>query len=195
LTDDKDLQRSVQRIAGLVRELEEISDPAARSTARQLIQVLLELHASVLERMLDKTFQRGEIGASLIDEFGGDGVVGGLLAFYGLHPLDLPTRVAACVEKLNARYRAQEISVDVERTYEGKVYLRVMASPHTCGSTSAAVRAEIEDAVYSAAPDLTSLQIAGPDGRQAAGFVSLDKLTQGQAATTAFTPVAASDGV
>jgi len=178
VSDEKELQQSVQQVVGLVRQLDEISDPAARSSARQLIQVLLELHGAVLERMLEKTFQRGEFGSSLIDEFGSDALVGSVLAFYGLHPQELNTRVIACVEKLRSKYARQGIGIEIAALLADKLHLKVSPGAHTCGSTAAAIKAEIADSIYTVAPDIGSLEISGLDGNDAAGFVSLNKLTQ-----------------
>ena len=71
-SDDRDFQKSVQKIGSLVQELEAIADPAARSRRKELVQLLLDLHGAGLERMLDIVFQSGDPGRQVIDEFGQD---------------------------------------------------------------------------------------------------------------------------
>ena len=44
LVDEKDFQKRVQRIGELVDELETIADPAARTTAKRLMQSLMDMH-------------------------------------------------------------------------------------------------------------------------------------------------------
>ena len=53
--------------------------------------------------------------------------------------------------------------------------LRVKVEGHGCGSTIA-VRAAIEEAIYEAAPDLTSLIVEGLEEPAASGFVAVEAL-------------------
>ena len=53
MAEDKELQKRVQQIGRLVAEIESISDPALRSTAHQLMQMLMELHGAALDRSLE----------------------------------------------------------------------------------------------------------------------------------------------
>ena len=64
-----------------------------RAAAKELVQLLMDLHGSGLERILEIVFQSGESGRRIIDELGEDPLVSGLLILYGLHPDDLQTRV------------------------------------------------------------------------------------------------------
>src|SRR5262249_5543183 len=91
---------NIQRIDELVHQLEEISDPNIRSMARELVQLLMEMHGQGLERILDKIWQKGTFGSEMIDELGRDEIVGPLLLLYNLHPLDLQTRVLQALDKV-----------------------------------------------------------------------------------------------
>ena len=91
--DDKEFQKRVQKIGRLVHDLETIADPASRAAAKELVQLLMDLHGAGLERILEIVFQSGESGRSVIDELGQDPLVSSLLVLYGLHPDDLQTRV------------------------------------------------------------------------------------------------------
>ena len=44
---------------------------------------------------------------------------------------------------------------------------------HSCGSTANTLQVMVEDAVYEAAPDMSSLMIEGFEERQVSGFVPL----------------------
>ncbi len=90
---DKEFQRRIGRIEGLVHQIEQLPDPNAQATAQELMQLLLELHSAGLERMLDLIFETGTSGQALIDELAKDDLVSNLLLLHGLHPLDLETRV------------------------------------------------------------------------------------------------------
>jgi hypothetical protein len=57
-----------------------------------------------------------------------------------------------------------------------EVHVRVILQGHACGSTSQNVRALVEEAVYQAAPDMTSLIVEGLDDPKPSGFVAMDAL-------------------
>ena len=178
MQDERDFQRRIQRIGGLVQELESIADPAARAANKELVQLLMDLHGTGLERMLEIIFQSGEPGAQVIDELGRDPLASSLLVLYGLHPDDLPTRVVRKLEQIRPQLRKLGCEVELQslQEAEGNVRLRASLEAHTCGSTAKTVQATLEEAIYAAAPDITSLVIEGLEAPAASGFVALDKL-------------------
>src|SRR5271154_2077992 len=103
MSDDKDFQNKVQRIGELVGQLENIADPECRISAKALVQLLLDLHAVGLERVLEIIAKNGDSGQRTIDDLGRDPLVSSLLVLYNLHPLDLESRVAQAVEKLRPK--------------------------------------------------------------------------------------------
>ena len=176
MTDDKELRQQLQRVAGLVREVEEIADPKARSAAKELVQTLMNVHGAALERMLEQIFQTGDIGQRVIDELGADPLVGSLLVLHGLHPDDLETRVQKALLTIAPDIRVHGIEPEVVSIQAGEVRLRATPGAHTCGSNASTARKMLEEAIYEAAPDVTSLRIEGLEGKAASGFVSLEKL-------------------
>ena len=54
--------------------------------------------------------------------------------------------------------------------------MRVSIEGHVCGSTTQNVKAAVEEAIYEAAPDLTSLVVEGLEEPAASGFVAMDAL-------------------
>jgi hypothetical protein len=172
--DEKDFQKRVQKIGGLVQDLEAVADPAARAAAKELVQLLMELHGSGLERILEIVFQSG--GAPTIDELGRDPLVSSLLILYGLHPEDLQTRVERKLEKIVSRLHKMGAEARLVSVSGGDVRVRASVDGHACGSTSRTVRATVEEEIYDAAPDLTSLVIEGLEEPAASGFVGVEKL-------------------
>ena len=180
--EDKDFQKRVQRIGELVHELDSIVDPAASSACKALVQSLMALHGQGLERMLDVVFKSANSGAPLIDELGQDPLVSSLLILYGLHPDDLQTRVQRKIEQLESRLLKMGAEARLLSVNGGDIRLRASVEGHGCGSTSKTVRAMLEEAMYEAAPDLTSLVIEGLEEPVASGFVGLAKLMGSSAA-------------
>lgn len=181
MADGRDVREDMQRIGGLVQEIESIADPAARAATRDLVQSLMDLHGAVLEKTLDIVADAGEEGLNIIDRLGRDSLVSSVLILYGLHPEDIETRVVKTVDRVRSQLRKQGCEVELLGVNDGAIRLRVETGSHTCGSTAKTVQATLEETIYDAAPDLTSLVIEGLEEKPASGFVALDKLMGGAA--------------
>jgi Fe-S cluster biogenesis protein NfuA len=166
----------MQRIGGLVQEIESIADPAVRAAAKNLLQLLMDFHGAALEKALDIVAEAGEPGMHIIDRLGRDSLVSSVLILYGLHPEDLETRVVKAVERVRPQLGKQGCEVELLGATDGAIRLRVETGAHTCGSTAKTLQATLEGAIYDAAPDLTSLTIEGFEEKPLSGFVALDKL-------------------
>ena len=182
MADERDFRADMQRIGGLVQEIESIADPAVRATTKDLMQSLMDLHGAALEKALDIVAEAGEPGMCIIDRLGRDSLVSSVLVLYGLHPEDLETRVVKAVEKIRPQLRKQSCEVELLGVNNGIVRVRVETGSHTCGSTGKTVQATLEGAIYDAAPDLSSLIVEGFEEKPSAGFVALDKLIGSSAA-------------
>ena len=178
--EDKQLQRKIQKVGSLVQQIEAIADPSLRASTRELVQLLMEVHGAALDRALEITADAGETGMQIIEQLGNDPVVSSLLVIYGLHPDDLQTRVARAIAELQPKLRHEGNELELLQVdAEGGVRVRVTLAKHACASTGNTLRATIEDALYSAAPDITSVSVEGLDGKAAVGFVSLENLLPG----------------
>lgn len=176
MADSKDFREDIQRIGGLVQEIESIADPAVRAATKGLVQSLMDLHGAAFEKMLEVVADGGEPGMNIIDRLGRDPLVSSVLVLYGLHPEDIETRVAKAVDKVRPQLRKQGCELELVSVNDGAIRLRVETGSHSCGSTAKTVQATVESAIYDAAPDLASLVIEGLEEKPASGFVALDKL-------------------
>jgi Fe-S cluster biogenesis protein NfuA len=176
VADSRDFREDMQRIGGLVQEIEAIADPAARAATKSLVQSLMDLHGAALEKALDIVVDAGEPGVGIIDRLGRDALVSSVLILYGLHPEDIGTRVVKAVDRVRPQLRKQGCEVELLGVNDGAIRLRVETGSHTCRSTAKTVQATLEGAIYDAAPDMTSLVIEGLDEKPASGFVALDQL-------------------
>jgi len=187
--NDNDFRERVQRIGGLVQEIEAIADPALRASTKELVQSLMDLHGAAFERVMEIVAGAGEPGMELIDHLGRDPKVSSVLVLYGLHPEDLDSRVLKAIERIRPQLRKQGCELELLSLRDGDVRIRVEKGEHTCGSTAKTVQATLEGAIYDAAPDLQSLVVEGLEEKPASGFVALDRLMSG--AAIAIAPVAA----
>jgi len=176
VVDEKDFQKRVQKIGGLVHDLEAIADPASRAAAMELVQLLMDLHGTGLERILEIVFQSGDAGSRIIDDLGQDQLVSSLLILYGLHPDELQTRVERKLEQIASKLHKMGAEARLLSVNGGDVRVRVRVEGHACGSTSRTVQAAVEESIYEAAPDLMSLVVEGLEEPADSAFIAVEKL-------------------
>lgn len=161
-TSDKEFQQRLGRVEELIAALENAPDPAIREQVRELIQTLLDLHGTGIERILQSVHNSGVPGAAVIDELGRDQLVSGVLLLHGLHPLDLETRVRNAIETVSPRLGLHGGSVElVSVSNDGAVRLKLEGNCNGCPSSRITLHSTIEEELYNAAPDITSLEVDG----------------------------------
>ena len=173
MTEEKDLQRQIQRIEELVGKIETLADPEAQANARELVQSLMDLHGAGIERMLETIAGTGPTGMEVIDDLARDPLVSSLLLLYGLHPLDLETRVMQALDKVRPYLQSHGGNVELLDVDDGVLRLRLEGSCHGCASSAQTLKLAIEEAIYEAAPDVTGLQVEGVVQQAPSGLVKL----------------------
>jgi hypothetical protein len=163
-------QLNLESINVLVKEIESSSDPAFRSKAAELVEAMMALHGTALERIVEIARADPDTLARITQ----DDLISSILVLYDLHPHDLETRINDAAQKL----RARGTKVDVVSVAGGEVRMRLRESGHGCGSAN--VKQAVEDAIYQAAPDLTALFIEEPTPSSA--FVPVAALSNGHPA-------------
>jgi len=165
-------QKELGRIEELINALSAAADSAVAAQARELVQALLELHGTTLERALEIVHENDP---TLVDKLAEDPLVSNLLILHGLHPLDLEARVRGALEKVKPRLGLHGGSVEVIGvTPEGGIKLRLEGNCNGCPSSRVTLKSSIEEAIYAAAPDVTGMEVEGavdnfvnaPDGLQ-----------------------------
>lgn len=152
------LDRSLQRIDALLSELENVHDSAAREPARELIEIVLDLHALALARIMAAAASSDD--RRLLSSLAEDAQIKAVLVLHGLHPEELDVRVRKAVDRLRAHLGAQGIRVELADLSSATIRLRV----HGNGAEDKrACRREIEQTLMDAAPDLEAIIIEGLD--------------------------------
>jgi Fe-S cluster biogenesis protein NfuA/nitrite reductase/ring-hydroxylating ferredoxin subunit len=160
LIDDQGLQERVARMETLLEEIETLSDPNARSTAAEVVRVLLELYGEGLARMMEVVAE-GEERERTFDAFAEDDLVSHLLLLHGLHPLDLETRVVRALEEVRPYLLSHGGNVELLGVEEGVARLRMQGSCSGCPSSTVTLKLAIEEAIQKTAPDLERIQAEG----------------------------------
>ena len=174
LSERQQFQQHFSRVEELIGKLEKGTDPAARATAKELVQLLMDIHGTGLERMMEIASQSGVIGMEIIDRFGKDEVARNLLLLYGLHPVNLDTRIAEALDKVRPYLRSREADVELLGIESGAVTVRLKGKAHGC--TVSSLTTAIEQALYEEAPDMISLSVETEEAPAASVFIPLDNL-------------------
>ncbi len=171
------MQETIQRIEGLIRNIENLPDPEARAGALELVRSIMDFHGAGLERMMEIIADAGESGYAVFDNFAGDGIVGSLLLLYGLHPTDLETRVRQALDTVRPYLDSHGGNVELLGVEDGRVRLRLQGSCQSCPSSSVTLKLAIEEAIYQAAPDVVAIDAEGvAEQTSPSGLVQLGKL-------------------
>lgn len=176
MADNKEFQQQAERINSLVNRVSHIQDATARATALELLQEVMALHASVLDRMLDIASQAGDPGLALIEQYTQDPLISGLLVLYDLHPESLETRVARALDTIRPFLQTQGGDVELLQLRDGVVNVRLTANGHGCAGSTTSLKAAVEQAISEAAPEVATVVAEGATPQPAAGFVPLAKL-------------------
>ncbi len=169
MTGTPEFQQRLESIESVIRQIEATGDPSVRTAARELVQLVMELHGAGLERILEILRSNGEAGQSMLGSLGRDELVSSLLVLYGLHPLSLEERIHQAIEKANRQIRSRGATVELVGLEDGALRLHLKANGH-----GTALKEVVEAAIWQAAPDVTSLVIDGAEEKQ--GFVPLEML-------------------
>jgi Fe-S cluster biogenesis protein NfuA len=176
VANDSEFQEQVRQLGKLVAQFDELPDGATKTAARDLMQLLMDVHGRGLERVMEIVFDSGDSGPKIIDKLGQDSIVGNLLLLYSLHPDGLEARIQSALDRIRPRLRKLACTIELENVQEGAVQVRLATSGHSCGSSTKDLRAIVEDGMFEFAPDVTSLVILGLEEPKPVGFVTLESL-------------------
>lgn len=180
MSENKNVQQ-MQRVEELVQAIDTWADPNLRAKAVELVQTLMDFHGAAIDRMMEITAESGAVGYSIFDNFAKDGLVGNMLLLYGLHPLDLETRIAQALDKVRPSLNLHEGGVELLGIDDGGVvHLSLQGNCDGCPSSAATLKHTIEEAIYAAAPDVAAIEVEGvvtsiSKPQNSNGFVQIEK--------------------
>ncbi len=178
MSENKNVREQMQRVEELVQAIDTWADPNLRAKAVELVQALMDFHAAGIDRMMEITAEKGAAGFAVFDDFAKDELVGNMLLLYGLHPLDLDTRVRQALEKVRPSLSLHKGDVELLEINDGVVRLSLQGNCDGCPSSAMTLKHTIEEAVYAAAPDVKAIEVEGvtATGASSGGFVQIGKL-------------------
>jgi hypothetical protein len=185
---EKEFQQKIRQLGTLVGELEQMPSGGSKVAARELVQLLMDVHGTGLERIMELIFESGPEGEAMIGRLGQDPILRNLLLLYSLHPEDMETRVLKALETVGSRLRKFDSKVELISLRDGVVEIQLRTAGHTHGSAAKNLRSIVEEGIYEWAPDLASLTILGLEDEGASGFVTLDSLLKHPTAVHVLAP-------
>jgi hypothetical protein len=158
----RSLERQLQRLETLLGQLERGPESPVRTTAREVVRAVLDLHGSGLERMME-CIRDSAGGPAIMNAFTNDPLIAGLLLLHDIHPHDLETRVRAAVDALGPALAPQGARVAAVTVAGGIVRARLERELGRGGPPAAALRSCIEQAIVAAAPDAVGIHVDVPE--------------------------------
>lgn len=179
MSDKKDFQQRLQRIEELVGTIEASADPNVRASAIELMQCLMELNASGIERIMDIAYESSPQGGEIIDKIAEDEMAESLLLLYGLHPLGIESRVMKALDKVRPYLQSHKGNVELVGITDSFVRLKLQGSCDGCASSAMTLKLAIEEAIYEFAPDIAGLHVEGVvEEKKASPFVQIESATK-----------------
>lgn len=140
----------------------------ARGRAEELVRQVTELYGSGLARILEILDSRGQLDGGTLDALTADELVSSLLVIHGLHPQDVQTRVAAALDSVRPYLGSHGGNVELlDISPEGVVRLRLLGTCQGCPSSSVTLKFAVEEAIESAAPEVTAIEVVEEESRPA----------------------------
>jgi hypothetical protein len=154
------LEEALSRIDALATALDRVTDASAREAAREILQLVLDLHGLAFARAL-AIVASAEDGRALIEHLAQDEQVRAALLLHGLHPEPIEERVQRAVERLESELGVLGFRVRVVAVGAAMARLRVDGAHGPEGSRAIGLRQQIEAAIVDEAPDLDEIVIEG----------------------------------
>jgi Fe-S cluster biogenesis protein NfuA/nitrite reductase/ring-hydroxylating ferredoxin subunit len=151
---DREARDRAARIDVLLEAVDGFADPAARDTATELVQSLVDLYGEGLARIVGRS---DGLAAELAD----DELVAQLLLLHGLHPVPLDERVRGALEEVRPYLASHGGDVELLGVEDGVARLRLNGSCSGCPSSAVTLRLAVEDAIHKVAPDLERIEAEG----------------------------------
>ncbi len=158
----REFRSRIERVEGLIQEVERFPDPEARARTQELLRTVIELHGAALERVLETVADSGDGSVALIDALVADDLVAPILLLHGLHPLDLETRVRQALEQVRPLLRSHGGNVELLDISGGVARLRMLGSCDGCPSSAMTLKQAIKAAIFERAPDVTGIEVDQP---------------------------------
>jgi Fe-S cluster biogenesis protein NfuA len=165
--NDLEARDRVGQVETLLEAVEALPDPAARETAMDLVQALLDVYGEGLARIV-------AAGNGLVDELAHDELIAHLLLLHGLHPVPLDVRVREGLDEVRPYLAAHGGDVELLGVEDGVARLRLKGSCSGCPSSALTLKHAVEEAITKAAPDVADIVAEDDPAPAAPALLQID---------------------
>jgi hypothetical protein len=153
---DRTLHNALVRLEVLTEALERVADSKARETAREMLELMLDLHGLALAR-LTAMVAAAPNGHTLFDALTGDPNVCAILLLHGLHPHDARVRLDRTIADKQPQWAERGFQVNVLGIDNGVA--RVSVYKNGSAEPADELCREVEELLSEAAPDLDDIVV------------------------------------
>lgn len=150
------------RLEELVRRAERLPDENARSLARELVQMLLDVHGEGMRRLLAAASRDSVTPPAVVSACTEDDLLASLLMLHGLHPEPLRARVDRALAKVRPLLHSHQGDVELLSLDNDVARLRLTGTCKTCPASAETLKKTVEEALYEEAPDLAGYEVEQP---------------------------------
>ncbi|HUI22287.1 MAG TPA: nitrogen fixation protein NifU [Methylocella sp.] len=169
--DTATLEKTLRRLEDLTAALGSASSPNASEAARELLELVLDLHGLALARLTSVVASAPD-GGALTEKMIADPYIGAVLLLHGLHPQDPEVRLREILDRMNLEWAARGFHVDLLGVASASA--RVHVHKNGTAEDINALRREVEDVLINAAPDLDDILIEGLESGEAMRAAALE---------------------
>ena len=159
--EEAELQAESARIESLLSELRELVPLPAWQRIEDVLRRIVRLYSAGLSRALGHARAAGADGPAFDDQLSNDALLASLLVLHGLHPQTTEQRITRALAALRAELRLADDALVVTGIAVGVVHLRATDSLGGGAMSHGLAEGMIQRVLETAAPEITSIVIAG----------------------------------
>ncbi len=162
------LRARAGEIERLIDQLQEEAPPGLWAKAEAALAAVTEIYGAALQRIVDLG------GPDLLLRLAADDLVGSLLVVHDLHPRTIVERIDAALDTVRPYLASHggDVEIDSVTVETGTVALTLLGSCGGCPSSEATMRSAVEEAIFDAVPEITTV-VAAPSKPPAAAGVPI----------------------
>ncbi len=145
----------------------------ARERAEQLVREVVDLYGAGLERAIQIAAERDPV---LVEQFSTDDLVASLMLVHGLHPHDVHRRVSDALDSVRPYLGSHGGDVELLEVIGDTVRLKFAGSCKSCPSSAVTLELTVEDAVRTAAPEITSIEVLAAEASPVSTLIPAEAL-------------------
>ncbi|MET1087378.1 MAG: NifU family protein [Arthrobacter sp.] len=140
----------------------------SRGRAEDLVRQVTDMYGAGLERILEILHEQGKLDVETLAALAADELVSGLLIIHGLHPQSMEARVAGALDSVRPYLGSHGGDVELlDISPEGVVRLKLLGTCQGCPSSSVTLKFAVEEAIETAAPEVTAIEVVEAEKRTA----------------------------